>query len=175
MIANGCRDSITCHVIDPRPLIADASVRADPIRHWFRPPDRAAPPFFNDRMEPVMSAHTDLIDRYFDTWNQTDAAKRRDLIAATWTVDGVYLDPLLSGDGHEGIDAMIRAVQERFPGHVFRRTTQVDGFANRVRFSWMLTTPDGNPIVKGSDFGIVDAGGRLQAVTGFLDVPPGGA
>ena len=54
-----------------------------------------------------MNAHTALIDRYFDAWNETDAGRRRELIAATWTKDAAYADPLLSGDGHEGIDAMI--------------------------------------------------------------------
>lgn len=122
-----------------------------------------------------MNAHTELIDRYFDAWNETDAAHRRELIAATWTVDADYRDPLLSGAGHDGIDAMIRAVQERFPHHRFRRTTEVDGFANRLRFSWELTTPAGDPVVKGSDFGVVDAHGRLQALTGFLDQAPAGA
>lgn len=122
-----------------------------------------------------MNAHTDLIDRYFDAWNETDAARRRDLIAATWTVDADYRDPLLSGAGHDGIDAMICAVHERFPHHTFRRTTEVDSFANRLRFSWELATPEGAAIVKGSDFGQVDANGRLQTVTGFLDQVPGAA
>jgi hypothetical protein len=122
-----------------------------------------------------MNAHTDLIDRYFAAWNETNTASRRDLIAATWSADAAYLDPLLAGDGHDGIDAMIRTVHERFPRHTFRRTTDVDGFANRLRFSWELASPDGTPIVKGSDFGVVDASGRLQAVTGFLDAMPGAA
>ncbi|HEY1997071.1 nuclear transport factor 2 family protein [Paraburkholderia sp.] len=122
-----------------------------------------------------MNAHTDLIDRYFDAWNESDTGRRRELIVATWSTNAAYLDPLLSGDGHDGIDAMIRAVHERFPHHTFRRTTEVDGFANRLRFSWELTTPDGTPIVKGSDFGVVDTAGRLQAVTGFLDATPGAA
>ena len=122
-----------------------------------------------------MSTHTQLIDQYFDAWNETDAARRRELIAATWTDDCAYVDPLLAGNGHDGIDAMIRAVHERFPGHTFRRTSDVDGFANNVRFSWWLETPDGTPIVKGSDFGVVEPGGRLGTVTGFLDQVPGGA
>ena len=122
-----------------------------------------------------MNAHTDLIDRYFTAWNETDTASRRKLIAATWSTDAAYLDPLLSGDGHDGIDAVIRAVHERFPRHTFRRTADVDGFANRLRFSWELASPDGTPIVKGSDFGVVDASGRLQVVTGFLDAMPGAA
>ena len=122
-----------------------------------------------------MNTHTDLVDRYFDTWNETDPARRRELIAATWTTDAVYVDPLLAGNGHDGIDAMIGTVHERFPRHTFRRTTDVDGFGNRLRFSWELRTPDGDAIVKGSDFGVVDAHGRLQAVTGFLDEAPGAA
>jgi hypothetical protein len=122
-----------------------------------------------------MNAHTNLIDRYFDVWNETNAARRRELIAATWTVDCAYRDPLLAGDGHDGIDAMIRAVHERFPRHVFSLTNEVDGFANRVRFSWELKTPEGVAIVKGSDFGVVDPGGRLQTVTGFLDPMPSAA
>ena len=30
-----------------------------------------------------MNAHTDLIDRYFAAWNETDTASHRELIAAT--------------------------------------------------------------------------------------------
>jgi hypothetical protein len=122
-----------------------------------------------------MNAHTDLIDRYFDAWNETDGARRRELIAAAWSADADYCDPLLAGSGHEGIDAMIRAVHERFPHHTFRRTGQVDGFANRLCFSWELITPAGEAVVKGSDFGVVDPQGRLQTVTGFLDQVPDGA
>jgi hypothetical protein len=122
-----------------------------------------------------MNTHTDLIDRYFDAWNETDGTRRRELIAATWTVDADYRDPLLAGAGHDGIDAMIRAVHERFPQHRFRRTSEIDSFADRLRFSWELTTPAGDAIVKGSDFGVVDAQGHLRAVTGFLDEVPKGA
>ncbi|RKR36506.1 nuclear transport factor 2 family protein [Paraburkholderia sp. BL17N1] len=121
-----------------------------------------------------MNAHTDLIDRYFDAWNETDGTRRRELIAATWSTDADYRDPLLSGTGHDGIDAMIRAVQERFPHHTFRRTGQIDGFADRLRFSWELAAPAGDAIVKGSDFGVIDPHGRLQAITGFLDQVPDG-
>jgi hypothetical protein len=123
--------------------------------------------------ESLMNAHTALIDRYFDAWNEPDAGRRRELIAVTWASDAAYVDPLLSGNGHDGIDAMIRAVHERFPQHTFQRTTDVDGFGNRLRFSWELLTPAGASIVKGSDFGVVDTHGRLQSVTGFLDDAPG--
>ncbi|WP_116136506.1 nuclear transport factor 2 family protein [Trinickia diaoshuihuensis] len=119
-----------------------------------------------------MTAHLDLVDRYFAAWNETDAERRRELIAGTWTEDASYVDPLLAGKGHDGIDAMIGAVHERFPGHEFRLSSSVDGFANYVRFSWHLVAPNGDAIVKGSDFGVVDAQGKFRSVTGFLDAVP---
>ena len=51
-----------------------------------------------------------LIDQYFAAWNESDPATRRALIARTGTEDASYLDPLMSGAGHDGIDAMIGGV-----------------------------------------------------------------
>lgn len=115
-----------------------------------------------------MNTLTDLIDRYIATWNEADAGRRSDLIAKTWSEGASYLDPMLEGEGRDGIDAMIAAVQERYPGHRFRRTGEVESHHDRVRFTWDLAPEDGEPVVKGTDFGVV-AGDRLAAVTGFFD------
>jgi SnoaL-like domain len=118
-----------------------------------------------------MSNFTDLIDRYIAVWNETDAERRRDLIARTWTEDSTYIDPLMRGEGRGGIDAMTHAVQAQFPGLLFRRTSDVDAYNDRVRFSWELG-PEGSPALAGGvDFGVV-VGDRLQTITGFLDFAP---
>lgn len=116
-----------------------------------------------------MSNLTDLIDRYIAMWNETDAERRRDLIARTWTESASYLDPAVQGDGRTGIDAMVTAVQERFPGHRFRRTSDVEAHHDRVRFRWELAPTGGPAIVEGTDFGVVAANDRLQMITGFFD------
>ena len=114
-----------------------------------------------------------VIDRYIAVWNETDPQRRRDLIAVTWTDDASYLDPLMSGDGPDGIDAIVSGVQERFPDHSFRRTGAVDAHHDRVRFGWELVPSNGQtPLVAGVDFGVVAADGRLRAITGFLDSAP---
>jgi hypothetical protein len=41
---------------------------------------------------------------------------------------GRYSDPLMASDGHAGFDAMLAAVQARFPGFVLRRTLARDLF-----------------------------------------------
>jgi hypothetical protein len=125
--------------------------------------------------ETGMSTVTALIDRYIAMWNETDGKRRRDLIAQVWTENGSYLDPVLQAEGHAGIDAMVQGVHERFPGHRFRRTSDVDAHHDRVRFSWELGPESGPAIVKGVDFGVVAHGERLQAVTGFFDQAPAAA
>ena len=116
-----------------------------------------------------MNTLTDLIDRYIATWNETDAGRRRDLIAQTWAENASYLDPMLQGEGREGIDAMICTVQERYPAHRFRRTGDVESHHDRVRFSWEFAPDDGPAVAKGTDFGVVTLDNQLAAVTGFFD------
>jgi hypothetical protein len=112
-----------------------------------------------------------VIDQYIATWNETDSARRRALIARTWTEEGSYLDPLMRGEGHDGIDAMIQGVQAQFPGYTFRRTSDIDTHNDRVRFAWELGPADGPALAGGVDFGVL-SGDRLQAITGFLDFAP---
>lgn len=112
-----------------------------------------------------------LVDRYLAAWNATDPAQRRSLIAATWTPDGTYVDPIAQSTGHDGIDAMIAGVQARFPGLRFARIGTVDAYGDRLRFAWSLSPEGGEALVKGTDFGVLHDG-RLRAVTGFFDLLP---
>ena len=114
----------------------------------------------------------ELVDRYFAMWNETDAKRRRDIIARTWTETATYLDPMLNGEGREGIDAMVDAVQARFPGHTFRLRGPIDGHHDRIRFAWDLASDAGVAVVSGVDFGVVADGARLETITGFLDNAP---
>lgn len=114
---------------------------------------------------------TSIADRYIATWNETDAWQRRALIEQTWVEDGRYLDPMMSGEGHEGIDAMIAGVQARFPGFTFQRIGDVDAHNGCLRFSWVAGSEPGEAQVGGVDFGVL-AGDRLQSITGFFDGSP---
>jgi hypothetical protein len=119
-------------------------------------------------------ALTDLADRYLAAWNETDAARRRDLIGRAWTESAVYVDPLMRGEGHAGIDAMIAGVQARFPGFQFRRVTPVDAHGEHMRFTWELGPAGEAALVVGTDFATVSADGRLKGMTGFIDRAPAG-
>jgi len=110
-----------------------------------------------------------IAEKYIALWNEADQKRRKDLIARTWTEDATYVDPMMEGSGHDEIDALVGAVHQRFPGHVFALAGKPDGHGDRLRFSWTLGAPDAAPIAKGTDFGIVAGDGRLKAITGFLD------
>ncbi len=115
-----------------------------------------------------------LADRYLAAWNETDAERRRALIGQTWTESAVYVDPLMRGEGHAGIDAMIAGVQARFPGFVFRRVTPVDAHGEHLRFTWELGPAGESALVVGTDFATVSDDGRLKGMTGFIDRAPAG-
>ncbi|HVV42824.1 MAG TPA: nuclear transport factor 2 family protein [Nitrobacter sp.] len=112
--------------------------------------------------------------RYIDLWNETTADRRRSMLAANWTDDATYVDPLMSGEGHAGIDALIAGVQQRFPGFRFTLIGKPDGYGDHLRFSWGLG-PDGiDSPIKGTDFAVVKDG-RIRSIIGFLDQVPSAA
>ena len=112
---------------------------------------------------------TSVVDTYLAAWNESDPDRRRALVSDTWTDDGTYLDPLMSGAGVEQITAMIGAAQAQFPGHRFSLSAGPDTHNDVVRFSWALAA-DGDPVAHGQDFASVGPDGRFRTVTGFLEV-----
>ncbi|MCT9930006.1 nuclear transport factor 2 family protein [Planotetraspora sp. A-T 1434] len=113
----------------------------------------------------------ELIKKYIETWNVTDAAERRRLIGEVWAEDGAYTDPLADVAGRDQIDAVIAAVQEQFPGLVFTLGGEVDAHHDIARFSWHLGPEGAEPLVVGFDVAVLE-NGRVKRVLGFLDRVP---
>jgi len=117
-----------------------------------------------------MTDTTTVVRRYIAMWNETSPEDRRAIIAETWADDATYLDPMMSGDGPEGINAMVAAAQKQFPGHQFELTSGPDVHHDRVRFAWrMVPDAGGAPVAAGVDFARLAGDGRLRDVTGFLE------
>ena len=118
---------------------------------------------------------SNIADHYLATWNEPDAARRHALVAALWSPQGRYADPLMSGEGHAGITSMIEAARSQFPGLRFTPRGQVDGHGEFARFSWSLGPTGGAPVAGGTDVARLDAAGRVVEVIGFLDPSVGHA
>lgn len=76
---------------------------------------------------------------------------------------------MMSNAGHDGLDAMIGAVQQQFAGLRFKLHGKQDGHNDVVRFSWALAADGAEPVAIGTDIAVVAADGRISSVTGFLD------
>ncbi|AMO93001.1 hypothetical protein CFter6_0270 [Collimonas fungivorans] len=122
------------------------------------------------------STHTDIASqaasiasRYVAAWGEQDAVRRRALIAALFTPEATYVDPMMRNAGHDGLDAMIGAVQQQFAGLRFKLHGKQDGHNDVVRFSWTLAADGAEPVAIGTDIVALAADGRIRSVTGFLD------
>jgi SnoaL-like domain len=111
---------------------------------------------------------TTVVDTYLATWNETDPAKRLELITASLGADLWYRDPLLEADGLEAYDAVMAGVQAQFPGHVMQRTSPVDGHRDLIRFNWAFGKPGEAPTFAGVDVAKYDADGKLHRIIGFV-------
>ena len=122
-----------------------------------------------------MTTPNTLASRYLATWNEADAERRQALIAGLWSPQGRYADPMMSGEGHEGIARMIEAARAQFPGLQFTARGEPDAHGPFTRFSWSLGPADGAPVAGGTDVARLDAAGRVVEVIGFLDTSIGRA
>ncbi len=113
----------------------------------------------------------ELVDRYFDSLNESDTKLRRDLTRQVWAEKGKFGTPYGEVEGLDAINALVAGVHKQFPKSTVRRTTKIDGFGAYLRWGFTLSDADGVPILSGVDFAIVD-NGKLQLVMGFFDFAP---
>jgi hypothetical protein len=116
-----------------------------------------------------MSDTDTLVHTYIAMWNETDADRRRELVARTVTDDADYVDPLMESAGIDGITAMIGAAQDQFPGHRFTLLSGPEHHHDRMRFSWALAADGAAPAAIGVDFASLADDGRMRSITGFLE------
>ncbi|MEU6366870.1 nuclear transport factor 2 family protein [Streptomyces sp. NPDC046931] len=117
--------------------------------------------------------HESAVARYLEAWNSRDPQALTKAVAAAWTPDGSYTDPLADVSGHEQIAAVIAAAHAQFPGFSFRLSGTVDGHHDIARFGWELVgDTDGSAPVAGFDVIVLTDDGRIRSVHGFLDRVP---
>jgi phage pi2 protein 07 len=114
---------------------------------------------------------TELAERYIAIWNETDADRRRKMIAECWTEDAVYVDPMMKAEGYAEIDGLVAAVHDRFPGFRFSLVKPADRYGDNLRFSWQLGPQHQPDMIMGTDFALLD-GDRMKTVNGFIDQLP---
>lgn len=112
-----------------------------------------------------------LVDTHLAAYCDPDAAARQAAIARVWHAEGRLVDPPLAASGHAGIHQQAATLLQHYPGHVFARTTPVDGHNEFARYGWALRSPAGGDVLRGVDFVTLDVDGRIAQVVGFFEAP----
>lgn len=114
------------------------------------------------------SALSRVIDGYLTSYSNPQEAERQQQIRQLWAAEGQLVDPPMAASGRAEIDGLAAALQSQFPGHTFRRTTEIDSHHGFARYGWELVGADGAVAVAGMDVAEVDDEGRLVRVVGFF-------
>ena len=120
----------------------------------------------------MTQATTETIVKYLNAWNETDPTRRRVALAALFTEDCEYTDPLAQVSGPTALDQLVAGVQRQLPGFEFSLLGAVDCHHDQARFRWQAK-PSGSAeaVVVGFDV-VLLAADRIRRVYGFLDKVP---
>jgi hypothetical protein len=112
-----------------------------------------------------------IVTRYLDSFNETDAGRRRELLDELYASSSTYTDPHVDLHGREQIDSFIAQTQERFPGFAFKLGGAIDAHHEQARFQWHAGPAEDPDRYVGFDV-IVTDDGRIRSVYGFMDAAP---
>ena len=112
-----------------------------------------------------------LVTRYIESFNETDAGRRKEVLDAIYAPDCTYTDPHVDLQGPEQIAVFIEQTHERFPGVTFKLGGEIDAHHNQARFQWHAGPADAPDAFIGFDV-IVAEDGRIRNVYGFMDAAP---
>lgn len=93
------------------------------------------------------------------------------MLEKSWAENGIYSDPLGEVVGREALVHHIARFHQQFGGDRIVLSSGVDDHHDRLRFTWVRVSSEGNRLSEGTDFGEVGSDGRLMRITGFFGLP----
>lgn len=117
-----------------------------------------------------------MIEKFVDSWNEPDAAARRQVIDEIWSEDGVYRNASTEYHGHSGIAQAVTNAHDKYGSNGFTfRLASLDTNHDAVRYRWeMVPVTGGEPDSIGTHIAMVGKDGRLVSDHQFIDKPPSG-
>ena len=109
----------------------------------------------------------DVIDTYFEAWNEADSERRRALLERSITPDAELVDPTGRWRGLAGLSERIGNYLASAPGTRVVPSSGVDAHHDVVRYSWSVVDEDGRELIEGVDVGERANDGRLNRIAMF--------
>jgi hypothetical protein len=103
-----------------------------------------------------------IVDTYGASWNETDVAKRSQLLEQAWGNDGVYTDPQSHAEGRDALVELIGGFQAQYAGAKIVATSAVDA-PREVSLHRPCRPPTAPTAMEGIDFAAAPDG-RIQRI-----------
>ena len=117
----------------------------------------------------------EVVRLYSSVWNEPDTAERLAILERIWAENASFVDPLLDErvTGIDEFNGYLDGFTEAYAGYYFtlQAWTAGDHHHNQLRMRWNFCDPGGALLVEGTDFGVLDANGRLQSIASFYALP----
>lgn len=116
-----------------------------------------------------MSVVAELVHRMVtDVFNERNAHRRAEAIAAVFADNVVFVDPEGTVTGLAALAEKVHALLEGAPGFVFRLAGPIQEVADLGLDRWQFGPPGADPVVRGTDVAIV-ADGRIVRLYTMID------
>ncbi len=108
-----------------------------------------------------------LTRNLLEVFDERDADKRAQVIAAIYAPDATFYEPEGASHGHREIGARVAALLADAPGFVFRPTSELTTNHDLQRLSWRFGPEGSDPVATGTDIALT-AEGRIVSLYTFL-------
>ena len=124
--------------------------------------------FANIATDVVNARAAEVVDTWFDTWADPDAASRDRTLSRIAVPTLSFRDRFSHTDGIDDLVAHIAGAQRFMPGMRMQRAGDVRHCQGTVLANYVARSTDGQERATGTNVFVFDAEGRLQHVTGFM-------
>lgn len=108
-----------------------------------------------------------LIDRYFATWAESDAATRKQHLQELAVAEVVFQDKYGCTAGLDDLNAHVAASQMHMPGVTLHRSGELRHCQGTVLAEWEARSGEGKTLARGSNVFLLAPDGRIARVVGF--------
>ena len=144
---------------------AEPSVRDEHIQGW-----RFQLSLFSNAVtNEAFAGAAETLDAWMHAWNTMNDAERAEIFARVATPDVTFRDRFASLTGIDDLIAHASASKRFMPGMTLARKGSPRHCQGSMLVDWVVTGPDGQERMSGSNVYVLSPDGRLAAVTGFAN------
>ena len=123
--------------------------------------------FANLIADTVSNGATSLVDRWFATWSEADAAVRERTLASIAVPDLQFGDKFSCIEGADELSAHLAAAQRFMPGLRLERRGTIRHCQWHVLADWVAVDSDGQERGRGTNLFVLNGEGQIASVMGF--------